>query len=82
MRINERMAVAPGDLLLAKVVSCAVSVVKVDCVQGRAATNSVQMEVSIIFCGYQRPFLVNRFVTFLLDCMFGKMIMLHLKCTL
>ena len=36
MQINERMAVAPGDLLLAKVVSCAVSVVKVDCVQGRA----------------------------------------------
>ena len=48
MQINERMAVAPGDLLLAKVVSCAVSVVKVDCVQGRAATNSVRMEYNMM----------------------------------
>ena len=72
MQINERMAVALGDSLLAEVVSCAVSVVMADCVQGGPATNCVRMEVSIIFCGYQWPFLVDRFVTFLLDCTFGK----------
>ena len=32
---------APGDLLLAKAVSCAVSVEKADRVQGGAATNRV-----------------------------------------
>ena len=31
------------------------------------------------FFGYQRPFLVNPFVTFLLDCKFGKMILPGLK---
>ena len=41
------MAAAPGDSLLAKAISCAISVVKTDCVQGRAATNRVRREVSI-----------------------------------
>jgi len=33
--------------LLGKAVSCAISVVKADRVQGRAATNRVQREISI-----------------------------------
>ena len=68
------MAAAPGYSLLAEAVSCTVSVVKADCVPGGASTNRVRREVNIIFYGYQRPFLVNQFVTFLLDCTFGKMI--------
>ena len=55
-------------------ISCTVSVVKADHVQGGATTKGDEY-----FCGYQQPFLVNRFVTFLLDCMFGKMILLRLK---
>ena len=51
------MAAALGDSLLAKAVSSAVSVVKANHVQGGAATNHVRRELSIIFCGYQRPFL-------------------------
>ena len=46
-QIKERVAAAPGYLLLAKAVSCAVSVIKADCVQGRAATNRVQREISV-----------------------------------
>ena len=41
------MAAALGDPLLAKAVSCAVSVVKADRVPGGAATNRVRREVSI-----------------------------------
>ena len=33
-------------------------------------------------CGYQRPFLVNWFVTFLLNCMFGTMIQPRLKSSI
>ena len=36
-----------GCLLLAKAVSCAVSVVKADGVQGGAATNHVQRDISV-----------------------------------
>ena len=60
MQIKERVAAAPDNSLLAKAVSCAVSVVKADRVQGGAATNHVRREISIS----ERPFLVNRFVTF------------------
>ena len=75
MQIKERVAAASGYSLLAKAVSCAVSVVEVDHVQGRATTNHVRREISISVA-YQRPFLVN---TFLFDCMFGEMILPHLK---
>ena len=54
------MTAGLGDSLLAKAVSCAVSVVKAERVQGGATTN----------------ILVNQFVTFLFGCMFGKMIMI------
>ena len=36
-----------ADSLLGKAVSCTISVVKADCVQGGAATNRVQREISI-----------------------------------
>ena len=45
--IKERVTTAPGDSLLAKAVSCAISVVKADRVQGGAATNHVRREISI-----------------------------------
>ena len=46
--IKERVTATPGDPLLAKVVSCAVSVVKADHVQGGATTNCrVRWEISI-----------------------------------
>ena len=77
-QIKERVSVAPGNSLLAKAVSCAVSVVKADHVQGGAATSHVRREISIS----ERPFLVNRFVTFLLDCTFGKMILPRLKSSI
>ena len=38
-QIKERVTVAPGDSLLAKAVSCAISVVKADCVHGEGTTN-------------------------------------------
>ena len=41
------MAAASGYSLLAKAVMCAVSVVEVDHVQGRATTNHVRREISI-----------------------------------
>ena len=41
------MSVTLGDPLLAKPVSCAISVVKANRVQGGAATNRVRREVSI-----------------------------------
>ena len=44
MQMKKRVTV---DSLLAKAVSCAVSVVKSDCVQGGAATNRVRREISI-----------------------------------
>ena len=71
MQIKERVAAASGYSLLPKAVSCAVSVVKADHVQGRATTNHVQREISISVA-YQQPFLVNTF-------MFGEMILPHLK---
>ena len=40
------MSATLGDLLLAKAVSCAISVVKANHVQGGAATNCVRREVS------------------------------------
>ena len=43
-QIKERVAAAPGYLLLAKAVSCAVSVVKV---QGGAATNHLRREMGV-----------------------------------
>ena len=46
-QIKKRVAAAPGYSLLAKAVSCAVSVVTADCVQGGAATNRVQREISV-----------------------------------
>ena len=55
------MAAASGYSLLPKAVSCAVSVVKADHVQGRATTNHVQREISISVA-YQQPFLVNTFM--------------------
>ena len=63
---------APGDPLLAKAVLSLVSVGKADSVQGGGATNRVQREISVLW-------LPNGFVTFLLDCTFGKMILPHLK---
>ena len=47
MQINDRVAAALGDSLLAKAVSCTVSVVKTNRVQGGAATNHVRREISI-----------------------------------
>ena len=44
---KERVAAALGDSLLAKAVSCTVSVVKANRVQGGATTNRVRREVSI-----------------------------------
>ena len=44
MQIKERMT---ADLLFSKAVLCTISVVKADCVQGGAATNHVQREISI-----------------------------------
>ena len=73
------MTTTPGNSLLAKAVSCAVSVVKADRVQGGAVTSHVRREISI---QSERPFLVNRFVTFLLDCTFGKMILPRLKSSI
>ena len=46
-QIKERVSTTLGDSLLAKAVSCAISVVKANCVQGEAATNRVRREVSI-----------------------------------
>ena len=46
-QIKERVAAALGCLLLAKAVSCAVSVVKADRVQGGAATNRVRRDTSV-----------------------------------
>ena len=44
MQIKERVT---ADLLLGKAALCTISVVKADCVQGGAATNCVQKEISI-----------------------------------
>ena len=44
---KERVAASPGDSLLAKAVSCTVSVVKANRVQGGSTTNHVRREVSI-----------------------------------
>ena len=46
-QMKERVAAAPGYLLLAKAVSCAVSVVKADLVQGGAVTNHVRRKISV-----------------------------------
>ena len=44
VRIKERLTAALGDSLLAKAVSCAVSVVKTDRVQGGTTKNRVRRE--------------------------------------
>ena len=49
---------------------CAIPVVKADCVQGGAAMNYVRMEINISVA------------TFLLECIFGKMILPHLKSSI
>ena len=72
MQTMERVT---ANSLLGKAVLWAISVVKADLVQGGAATNHVRREASISCGSPEQPALVNRFVTFLLDCMFGKMIM-------
>ena len=41
MSMSERVAASPGDSLLAKASSCALSVVKAGCVQDRAATSHI-----------------------------------------
>ena len=64
---SKRVAASPGDSLFAKALSCIISVVKADRVQDGAATSRNKC-----FCGYQRAFSANRFVTFLLDCKFWK----------
>ena len=46
-QVKERVNAVPDDSLLAKGVLCAVSVVKSYHVQGRAATNHIQSEISI-----------------------------------
>ena len=62
VRLKKRVAAAPGYSLLAKAVSCAVSVVK-----GGVATNRVRREISVSVptrVATNGP-LVNRFVPFL-----------------
>ena len=67
-QIKERVAAAPGYSLLAEAESCAVSVVI-----GRLCSRRSRYKLCTkrdkcfcgYSCGYQRPFLVNRFVTFL-----------------
>ena len=49
LQIKVRVTAAPGDSLLVKAVSCAVSVVKADRVQGRAATNC-ESSIPVAFC--------------------------------
>ena len=75
--IMQIFTAAPKDSLLANAVSYAISIVKADRVQGRGTTNLRYK----YFCGYQQHFLarLNRFITFLLDCTFGKMILPRLK---
>ena len=46
-QIKERVTAVLGNLLLARAISCTVSVVKADRVQGGAATNRVRTEISI-----------------------------------
>ena len=46
-QIKERVAAAPGYLLLPKAVMNAVSVVKTDCVQGETTTNRVRRAMSV-----------------------------------
>ena len=72
-QIKERVTAAPGDSLLVKVLPCAISVVKADCVQGRAVTNHVQRDKYL--CGYQPHKYLSLGITFLLSCMFGKIIL-------
>ena len=54
-QIKERVT---ANLLLGKVVLCAVSVVKANCVQDGATTNRVQREISISVAALNGP-LVN-----------------------
>ena len=46
-QVKERVSATLGDSLLAKAVSCAISVLKANRVQGGAAINCVRREVSI-----------------------------------
>ena len=65
--VNKRTA-ALGDSLLAKAVLCHVSIVRPILIS--LCTNHVRKEMSILWL--PTTFLVNRFVSFLLDCTFGK----------
>ena len=71
-----------ADSLLGKAVSHAVSVVIADHVQGGACYKLCTKEISISVGCPEQPALVNRFVTFLLDCTFGKMILPCLKSSI
>ena len=66
------------QFLLAKVVSCAVSVVKTNCVQGGAATYRVRRETSISVAVLNGP--LGKPIC--VDCTFGKMILPHLKSSI
>ena len=63
-------------MLLAKAVSRPVSVVKADNVQDVGATNCVRSEIHVSILWLP---MALRFVTFLLDCTFGKMMLPCLK---
>ena len=56
--LNKLRTAAPGNLLLAKAISCPVSVVKADSVQGGGTTNRVRRKTSILWL-QQQAFLVN-----------------------
>ena len=77
-QIKERVSAAPGDSLLAKALSCAVSVVKADRFKVEPLETMYDRNDKY-FCGYQRPFLVNRYV---FDCTFGQMILPRLKSSI
>ena len=68
--MKERVATSLGDLLFAKAfVAFLLIIFKRDCYKLGGK----------FFYGYQWVFLVNRFVTFLFDCTFVKMILTRLK---
>ena len=75
------MTAALGDLLLAKALLCAISVVKADRVQGEANTAMYKGRYSTcISLATNGPvWYVNRYVTFRFECTFGKMILPHKK---
>ena len=73
------MTAASGDLLLAKALLCAISVVKADFVQGEANTAMYEARYSISLATNGPVWYVNRYVTFLFESTFGKMILPRLK---